>query len=317
MRIETTRVAAPVLLRHVGAFHTGTADLVRQALPLVTAALARGEPVASALRPETERALLEAAGRPPGLITLDPPGGPDGLSGQTTASRRARELRELAAGAGAVTVVSEHDSRFDGADGRFWTELDAATTVALAELPVDMTCFFPEVPLHLEVLAGAVRNHPLLLAGDGARPNPYFLGPREVLLGRPAPAPLLLGPPDVRVRFDAWQLHEVRASVEHAVAVSGFDPSRAEDVVLAVNEVATNAVEHGAQEADLYIWNRPEGLVCEVHDRGALEDPLPGLCPPHPGEARGRGIWIARQLCDVLHVWTDADGTHVRMRAAA
>jgi anti-sigma regulatory factor (Ser/Thr protein kinase) len=82
---------------------------------------------------------------------------------------------------------------------------------------------------------------------------------------------------------------------------------------LAVNEVATNAVEHGESEAELYLWTGHE-LVCEVHDRGILGDPLPGLQAPHPSHPKGRGLWIARQLCDVLHIWSDAGGTHVRMR---
>jgi hypothetical protein len=56
-------------------------------------------------------------------------------------------------------------------------------------------------------------------------------------------------------------------------------------------------------------------VVCEVHDGGRLADPLPGLRAPHPAQLRGRGLWIARQLCDVLHLWSDPDGTHVRIRA--
>ena len=83
--------------------------------------------------------------------------------------------------------------------------------------------------------------------------------------------------------------------------------------MLAVNEVATNAVEHGESEAELFLWTGDE-LVCEVHDRGVLGDPLPGLQAPHPSHPKGRGIWIARQLCDMLHVWGDTAGTHVRMR---
>jgi anti-sigma regulatory factor (Ser/Thr protein kinase) len=86
--------------------------------------------------------------------------------------------------------------------------------------------------------------------------------------------------------------------------------------VLAVNEVATNAVEHGSGEAQIAIWIGADGLVCEVHDAGPLRDPLPGLQAPHPSDPRGRGVWIARQLCDSLHVWADSAGTHVRMRAA-
>jgi anti-sigma regulatory factor (Ser/Thr protein kinase) len=132
----------------------------------------------------------------------------------------------------------------------------------------------------------------------------------------PAPAPVLLGPPELRLSFGAWQLHEVRGAVEDALLSANCPRERAEDVVLAVNEVATNAVEHGDSRAELFIWVDDDGVVCEVHDRGSLRDPLPGLAAPHSSNPRGRGVWIARQLCDSLHVWSDDRGTHVRMRAS-
>lgn len=318
MRIETTRSVVAVRLQHGVGYHDSDADLLAQLVPLATAALERGEPVAVALRPSTEKALHEELGGPTGLVPLGRPDGRDSTSGQTVAGRMALELRKLTATTGGpVTVLSEHTATLDGADGGFWTEFDAAVNVALAELPLRMTCFFPELPLHLEILDGARRNHPLLLMGGQFLRNPEHYGPRKVLAMRPAPAPALLGPPDLRMTFSAWQLHEVRAAVEEALRVADYGRSRAEDLVLAVNEVATNAVEHGAPEAELAIWTGAGGqVVCEVHDRGMLADPLPGLQAPHPSDPRGRGVWIARQLCDSLHVWADRRGTHVRMHAA-
>ncbi|WP_219417515.1 ATP-binding protein [Pseudonocardia nigra] len=321
MRIETTRSAAAVRLRHAAAFHGSPDDLLAQLVPLVTAALERGEPVAAAVTERTEEALRERIGRPAGLILLGQPYGPDSGSGQTVAARRARQLREIAASSalgpgGRVTAVSEHTSRLDGLDGAFWTELDAAANVAMAELPLTLTCFFPELPLHVAILDGARGNHPFLLDGGELRHNPAHRDPRAVLVERPAPAPVLLGPPDHRLTFSAWQLHEVRAVLEGALLAAGYERARAEDVALAVNEVATNAVEHGSPQAELALWAAGDGIVCEVHDRGRLRDPLPGLQAPHPSDARGRGLWIARQICETLHVWADASGTHVRIRAA-
>jgi len=97
---------------------------------------------------------------------------------------------------------------------------------------------------------------------------------------------------------------------------AGFGRDRTDDVVLAVNEITTNAVEHGPGDAEICLWSDADGFVAEVHDQGVLGNPLPGLIAPHPAEPRGRGVWIARQLCDSLHVWADAGGTHVRLRAA-
>ena len=316
MKVQATRAAQAVRLRHVAGFHDSPADLLGQLTPLVVAAAERGEPVAAVLRPVTEEALQQALGDAVELIPLALPESTETCSGQTVAAYRARELRELTrGGTRPVTVIAEHISRFDGADGGFWTELDAAMNVALAELPVTLTCFFPELPLHQSVLEGARRNHESLLIGGRARTNPEHRAPREVLTEQPTSAPIVLRPPDVELTFGAWQLHEVRAAVERAALAADYQPDRAEDVVLAVNEVATNAVEHGGHEADLYIWAE-DALVCEVHDRGELSDPLPGLAAPHPADPKGRGVWIARQLCDTLHIWADASGTHVRMKAA-
>lgn len=312
MRIERTRVAAPTRLRHAAAFVASPRHLLEPALAVATAALERREPVAHAVSPDTERALHAALGGT-ALVALSAPHGPDGGSGQTVAARWARELRALG---GPAAVLVEHDSRLDGVDGGFWTELDAAVNVALADLPVHLTCFFPEMPLHLEVTAGARRNHPHLLVDGELLHNPDHRCPRDVLGARPAPVPAVLGPPYLELGFGAWQLHDVRAALEEALLAAGYGRVRAEDVVLAVNEVATNAVEHGAAQARLTLWIDGGDVVCEISDTGRLVDPLPGLRAPHPAHPRGRGVWIARQLCDVLHVWADASGTHVRVRAA-
>jgi len=316
MRIENTRTLHNPRLTHAAGFHDSEHDLLQQLLPLVTAGLERGEPVAIAGRPSTMEAVYDTFGGVPGLLQLAPPEGSDGGSGQTLAGRRARQLRELTHSAGAVNVISEHWNRFDGLDGGFWTELDAAMNVACADLPVHITCFFPEMPLHLEIIEGARRNHPRLLVAGEHRHNPDFRAPREVLTEWPAPAPVLLGAPDMQMVFGAWQLNDVRNAVERSLLSFGYGRDRAEDVVLAVNEVATNAVEHGAGEALISMWEASDGFLFEVQDAGPLQDPLPGLRAPHPSEPRGRGVWIARQLCDSLHVWPDRSGTHVRMRAA-
>ena len=314
MKVQTTRGSQAVQLNHAAGFYDAHSALIGQLAPLATAAVERGEPVAIGVRPITEEALRHLVGESFELVALAQPDITDPESGQTVASRRARQLRTLTeGGTRPATVLTEHISQFDGADGGFWTELDAAMNVALAELPIALTCFFPELPLHLAILDGARRNHERLLVGGMPRDNPDYRPPREVLAEQPVSAPAVLGPPDLTLRFSAWQLHEMRAQVQQALVTAGCQLEHAEDVVLAVNEVATNAVEHGQMEAELMLWTGAE-LVCEVHDRGVLSDPLPGLQAPHPADPKGRGIWIARQLCDVLHVWGDASGTHVRMR---
>jgi anti-sigma regulatory factor (Ser/Thr protein kinase) len=313
VKVES-RVPETTRLRHAVAFHDGPADQVERAVAFARAAVDRGEPLALAVPAAVETAVRDALGNK-GFVSLAAPSGATGGSGQTTAALRARELRALVQGSAGVTVLSAHDPALDGVDGGYWTELDAALNVALGDLPVDLVCLYPGFPLHLEVLQGAEANHPYVLDGDGFRDNPRHRCPVEVLRDRDPSTPLVLGPPDLVHRYNSWQLHEVRAMVAQLAPALGFDPVRADDLVLAVNEVATNAVEHGSPQAEIHLWATSGGLVCEVHDSGDLHEPLPGLVAPHPADPRGRGVWIARQLCDLLHVWRDGTGTHVRMHA--
>lgn len=316
MKVEP-RVPEQTLLRHSVEFHDGPTDLVTRLTAIARARLERGEQLALALPAGAERAVLEAVGTA-GVALLETGFPPGVASGQTTAVLRARELRTLVRSEPTVALLCAHDPALDGADGGYWTELDAALNVTLADLAIDVICLYPAFPLHLEVLDGAAANHPYLHTACGLRPNPDYRCPRVVLAGRPRSQPAMLGPPDVRLEFNSWDLHDVRKLVATSLTGLGFDAVRAEDVVLAVNEIATNAVEHGSARAEIQLWSTRDGLICEIHDSGgALDEPLPGLKAPHPAEPRGRGLWIARQLCDVLHVWHDGRGTHVRLHAGA
>src|SRR5690606_41231099 len=66
--------------------------------------------------------------------------------------------------------------------------------------------------------------------------NPGHHDPRAVLSARPAAEPPLLGPPDVVLPFSAWQLHDVRVTVEQALSGRGYERERVEDIVLRSEE---------------------------------------------------------------------------------
>ena len=196
----------------------------------------------------------------------------------------------------------------DGLDGGFWTELDAALNVALADVAATVLCLYPQLPLHLEVADGARRNHPLVLVDGALRHNPEHRGAREVLTDRGGvPAPVLLGAPDQRMVFDTWQLVDVRDTVARAARAAGCDRDRVADLVLAVG--SHGAVEHGSGDAQRPVTGTRE-LVCEVHDDGRLAD-YSGLRAPHPSVPRGRGP-DRPPACDLLHGRTTR---HVRIRA--
>ena len=98
---------------------------------------------------------------------------------------------------------------------------------------------------------------------------------------------------------------------------AGLSSSAVLDLVLAVDEAATNAVLHGAPPAELRIWREPAGIVCEVTDHGRLAYPLVAQRFPSPDWTSGRGLWLMDQLCDLVELRPLAEGTAVRMHALA
>lgn len=316
MRFENTRAAQPSSFAHRAAYYSSAEELVSVAAPIAEAGLRGGTPVALIASSDTERRLREALVEPVGLIHLPPPKPWMRRSGQTLATRRAHELRDLVDWAGPVTVIAEHRADDPDEDPSSWVETDVALNLALSSAPITMTCLYPaslaEGPKHRAVLW----SHPWLIDPDGTiRRNSEVRQPAEVLAAHPVPAASRLGTPDHEMTFTPWQLIELRTSVGRATDKLGMEKAKADDFIIAVNEVASNAVEHGRGLGTLQIWQRHDRLVCEVHDTGALAEPLPGLRLPHPSASRGRGVWMARQLCDLLHVWSDGKGTHVQLQA--
>jgi anti-sigma regulatory factor (Ser/Thr protein kinase) len=88
-----------------------------------------------------------------------------------------------------------------------------------------------------------------------------------------------------------------------------------EELALAVSEVVTNALVHG--EGPRHVWSYTAGgrFFCRLEDAGpGLRDPLAGYLPPDPTKLGGRGLWLARQLCDVVEVASDEAGTIVSLQ---
>jgi anti-sigma regulatory factor (Ser/Thr protein kinase) len=316
VRIENTRTVRPVRFGHRAATYADADRLLAITVPLLRAGLDEGRPTVLIASAAAERAVRAELDERPALVSFPQPDDEVRGSGQSAVARLAERLRELTDRHGPAVAVVQHVPGASGVASWAWGEAEAAANLALADLPVTMTCLFPTALG--DAARTAVRwNHPQLLDADGRpRHNPAARPPGEVLATVPVAPPLPLGRPDHELSFTPWQLTEVRGAVVEAAEAMDMDPDRAQDFVLAVNEVAGNAVEHGRGTGVLRMWSTERALICEVHDTGRLPAPLLGLRAPHPASPRGRGVWIARQLCDLLHVWSDLRGTHVRLQTA-
>jgi anti-sigma regulatory factor (Ser/Thr protein kinase) len=108
-------------------------------------------------------------------------------------------------------------------------------------------------------------------------------------------------------------LGEVRHLVARGAESAGIRPNRVEDLVLSVSEVAANSIRHGGGRGWLRTWETDGSFVCEVRDRGIVTDPLVGRTTPRHDAAKGRGLWLANQLCDLVQLRSSVHGTEVRL----
>ena len=111
-------------------------------------------------------------------------------------------------------------------------------------------------------------------------------------------------------------LSQVRALVLRQARLAGLTEGRANDLVLAVSEVAANTLRHTRSPGILAIWHDEDEVVCEVRDEGTITDPLVGRRKPPPGASGGHGLWLVRQVCDLVELTSDASGTTIRMHMA-
>jgi anti-sigma regulatory factor (Ser/Thr protein kinase) len=115
---------------------------------------------------------------------------------------------------------------------------------------------------------------------------------------------------------DVADLSGLRSIVGAWAVEHGFAEEATEDVVVAVVEVATNGLRHGGAPVRARAWHRGDMLVVQCDDAG--HQPIPataGYYRPLPlsANAGGRGLWLARQLADVVIVSSAPGRTAVRL----
>ncbi|AOP51160.1 ATP-binding protein [Streptomyces lydicus] len=106
--------------------------------------------------------------------------------------------------------------------------------------------------------------------------------------------------PLLRRRFTARLLPQLRLLVEECAAREGLREPRRGEFVLAVDEVAGNAVEHAGGAGRLELRRVGDELECRISDSGPgfSEAVIPELLPGLDGAPKGRGLWLARLVAD-------------------
>jgi anti-sigma regulatory factor (Ser/Thr protein kinase) len=298
------------VLLHEGVPFTTPGQLAAVLAPRLSTALDNGGPVVAVLDDPVRTALAAQLGAASlARLELLDPAEVYRVPAFTVAVRWARLSRRAEPG-GRVTIVGQHvDDLPDDGHG-YWARLDSALNVALHGLPVAMLCPFPDNP---DVVPLFRSTHRTLLAGGHSVPSDDYRDPHEVVAEYPPPPPPDLGRPEVVESFTLDVLGRVRRHAAAVGSTAGLAADQVADFVLAVNEIASNSVEHGPGSGRLRIWRDGRQVVAEVADDGRMSVPFPGLVAPPATGARGRGLWLASELSDVLQVWSDASGTVIRV----
>jgi anti-sigma regulatory factor (Ser/Thr protein kinase) len=161
--------------------------------------------------------------------------------------------------------------------------------------------------------------------GTRTLPNPGFVDP-WTFCARCDAEPLPPPPPgaDALELDDRPDLFWLRAWVTDCARQTPLPEEGRQRLLVAVTEVVTNALRHGAPPIVLRMWTDAEtagpALACEVTDAGRWPPGTGyGLLPPHPSGASsgGRfGLWAVRLLCSTVQIRTGEKGTAVRLRLA-
>ncbi|MFI5065834.1 MAG: anti-sigma factor RsbA family regulatory protein [Streptosporangiales bacterium] len=178
-----------------------------------------------------------------------------------------------------------------------------------AATPLRLMCAYDAASLPADVIASARRTHPFVTDGKTRQASPAF---QPLNLAEPYARPLPAGPEDAaRLPFTRGELGRLRAFVATRARDAGLAERPATALVAAVNEIATNSLQHGGGRGELRVWAESGALLCEVSDQGHLTEPLAGRLPPAADQ--GAGLWLANQLTDLVQIYSGPDGTVVRL----
>lgn len=295
-----------------------TDELLAVTVPFLRGGLAEGEAAVVVDAGRNGTPIAYALGDDPRVwhVTRDPRQRP-----ARTLSMFQHTVEEaLAAGATGVRMAGDVGLPARPSQWGEWVRFEAAFNDVLAGYPVQAICPWNTREFSGEALRTVQQAHPSVITSRSRRRNADYLEPRDYLrrFAAPAPDPLETTGPALTVD-DLTDLEVLRRGLESTLAGSTLPVEYAEDMAFAVNEVASNAMQHGRPPVQVRLWRGRAKVVCTVRDHGrGFDDPLAGYHTEHRSDpARHRlGLWLARRLCDRLDFFHHADHFTVRLTTA-
>ena len=286
------------------------------AVPFVVDGLNSGQATLVSVQSRHIENLRAALGGTPEGLTLAPVEDWYETSARTR-DKFARWAGERVEGGRRVRLIGEPPWTVgDEARVRDWARHESVLNISFASLPVTFICPYDARALPHDVLEHARDTHPEIVDGSGSSPSDSYRDPREFCRRLDATVQAQWRPPSLEMRFGLGDLPALRRAVGSFAIEAGLSGARTEEIVLAVNEIATNAVLHGRPPATLRVWHTEGDMITEVTDAGdGIRDSLAGQLPPPAEGLGGRGLWLTRLVCDAVEI-CNAGGCIVTMHTA-
>ncbi|MFH9398641.1 anti-sigma factor RsbA family regulatory protein [Streptomyces sp. NPDC017638] len=300
---------------HPALFYGDPHEYLAGTVSFVREGLAAGEPVAVAVPAENLRLIQDAlggdgagvrfldmreAGRNPGRII---PGVLRAFADRQPPGRRVRIIGEpIWAGRNAdeYPACAQHE---------------ALINAAFRGREITILCPYDTSRLDERTLADARATHPVVIPGgsaDGLASPAYDPDGVVARYNLPLPPAPGAGPEVLAAAFAEDSLSAVRHLATGHGARLGLAGTALENLALITAELTTNSVVHGGGTGTLTVWAQDGHVLCEVRDKGRLDDPLAGRRPAARDQRGGRGLLLVNLLSDLVRVHTGPEGTTIR-----
>lgn len=189
---------------------------------------------------------------------------------------------------------------------------ESLINLAFAGVSGWILCPYDTDALGPAVIEEAHRSHPFLMENGTRNFSSVYEGVDAIpgAFDHPLPEPAT-HPEEFIVQ--AGRLDVVRNFVAGRATAFGLDSARIDDLMLAVNEVATNSLRHASGDAVLRVWHEGRTIVFEMRDGGRIDHPMIGRMRPSVAQEGGLGLWLVNQLCDLVQVRSFSNGSVVRL----
>jgi len=289
-------------------------SLCARAVPYVHEGLDRGEAVIAVVSTGVEQVLRSALGDDAGQVRWQAGDVSYGRLGAMFEGFR-RFLAEQRAAGVPMRLLAQNDSL--GTEERMaaYLRFEAMANEAYRPYGYRWACLYDTRAHSPQTLRHVGQVHPRLLQADGREiPNDDYLEPSTYVARSGPPPP----PPPAAVQLDVAVTGPGELVLFRHLLYRWADRAEmgeyAGDVVVAVGEVATNALQHGRPPVRVRAWTADGLARVHVHDRSLAPIPATaGYHRPPPEHDRGYGLWVARQLADVVTTHTCRRGTTVTL----